>query len=391
MALRPTTAVLAASLACMIGTVVAQHRPSGPPPPRHAPPPEGMPPPPPHGMPPPPPHHGHPPPPPFGHPPPHQRPAPPPALHPADGDVASEGTIAPARNTSAQAPLTPTPPAALRAADSPRPSAASYAVQPPPPSRTADAVPTPQTDASALPSPWLLPSLLAALVLMMLGWWRARRHGSQLAERARKLDRDQRLLKSAHQTLKAHSERLQEQSTLDPLTGVLNRQAFATEFRESIAHLSRFDRPVNLIVFDLDHFKSINDRQGHLAGDAALKLVVGIVREHLVSADLFGRFGGDEFLIACADQPLAACRDLAERIRAAVQTRAATAHPPLAGLTLSMGIAQADGETGYTPDALFARADAALYEAKRRGRNRVVVADNTTPDLPANALHARHL
>lgn len=246
-------------------------------------------------------------------------------------------------------------------------------------------------EAAPGPSPWLPASLLAVLALMMLGWWRARRHGHDLAEQARVLDREQRLLKSAHQTLKAQSERLREQSILDPLTGVLNRQAFATELREAIMHLSRFDRPLNLIVFDLDHFKSINDRQGHLAGDAALKLVVGIVREHLVSADLFGRFGGDEFLIACADQPLESCRALGERIRLAVETRASTHTPALPGLTLSMGLAQADAETGYLPDALFARADAALYEAKRLGRNRVVVADDTTPGLPADATQQRHL
>jgi diguanylate cyclase (GGDEF)-like protein len=137
-------------------------------------------------------------------------------------------------------------------------------------------------------------------------------------------------------------------------------------------HLGRFGRPLNLIVFDLDHFKAINDTRGHLAGDAALKLVVGIVREHLVSADLFGRFGGDEFLIACADQSLESCTQLADRIRAAVEHKAPMHGPPLPGLTLSMGIAESNAEAGYVPDELFARADAALYDAKRLGRNRVV-------------------
>ncbi|MGH8078190.1 MAG: GGDEF domain-containing protein, partial [Lysobacter sp.] len=155
--------------------------------------------------------------------------------------------------------------------------------------------------------------------------------------------------------------------------------------------LSRFSRPVNLIVFDLDHFKEINDRQGHLVGDSALKLVVGIVREHLVSADLFGRFGGDEFLIACVDQSLPACASLAETIRAAVEAQAPRHDPPLPGLTVSMGIAQANTDAGYSAEVLFARADAALYEAKRRGRNAVVVADESVDALPECGVAHRHL
>ena len=239
--------------------------------------------------------------------------------------------------------------------------------------------------------PWLWGG---ALVLAVLAWWAAMRRSHQLGDETNRLTREQRRLKSAHTNLQRKSEQLQKLSIHDPLTGTLNRNAFAAELRDRIDHLAQFHRPLNLIVFDLDHFKDINDRSGHLTGDIALKLVVGVVREHLVSDDVFGRFGGDEFLIACADQTLQATGQLAEVIRAAVESRAQTQKPPIPLLTLSIGIAQANEASGYQPDELFARADAALYEAKRQGRNRIVLADATLADrddtATADASH-RHL
>ncbi len=225
--------------------------------------------------------------------------------------------------------------------------------------------------------PWLL---LLALAGALLAWWASLRRSRQLREEAERLARQQRFLKSAHNHLRQKSEQLQQLSMHDPLTGTLNRQAFAAELRERIDHLARYNQPLSLIVFDLDHFKAINDSHGHLVGDAALALVVGVVREHLVSDDLFGRFGGDEFMIACAGQHAAGTVALAERLRAAVAERAPLAEPPIPGLTLSLGVAQADPDHGYHPDELFARADAALYVAKQGGRNRVVA------DAPAAAM-----
>lgn len=230
-----------------------------------------------------------------------------------------------------------------------------------------------------------------ALMLMFAGWWLTRRRHKTLLVESEALIREQRRLRTAHAQLQSHSAQLREQTILDPLTGALNRLAFANELRERTEHIARFDRLLTLIVFDLDHFKQINDRHGHLTGDIALKLVAGIVREHLVSDDLFGRFGGDEFLIACADQTLPACRDLADSIRRAVETRSAEHRPPMPGLSLSMGVAQANAETGYMADELFARADAALYEAKRLGRNRVIVADRPLPPVPESEGAHRHL
>ena len=240
----------------------------------------------------------------------------------------------------------------------------------------------------ARPLSWLL---LPILALVLCAWWLSLRRTRALAQKAAQLSRQQRVLESAHRQLKEKSQQLRQLSTQDPLTGVLNRLAFGTELRERLDHLARYNQPLSLIVFDLDHFKTINDQFGHSAGDRALTLVTGIVREHLVSEDLFGRFGGDEFMIACAGQSLATTATLADSIRAAVAERAPEAEPPLPGLSLSMGVAQANAENGYAADALFERADAALYEAKQRGRNTVVVADENLLPVPEIAAVARHL
>jgi diguanylate cyclase (GGDEF)-like protein len=130
-----------------------------------------------------------------------------------------------------------------------------------------------------------------------------------------------------------------------------------------------------MLVFDLDHFKSINDRLGHLAGDEALRLVTTITREKLDRQDLLGRFGGDEFLVAVAGLDGAAAEALAETIRFDVVWRAPDQSPPIPDLSISVGIAIADPDRGYHAEALFRRADGALYRAKRAGRNRVVADD----------------
>lgn len=236
--------------------------------------------------------------------------------------------------------------------------------------------------------PWLV---LIASIILFFGWWYSNKRTAHLVNETERLARNQRQLQSAHQHLKQHSEQLRELSIHDPLTGTLNRQAFAQDFRKSLDHLAKFSRTMNLIVFDLDHFKSINDKQGHLAGDNALKLVVGIVRQHLVSEDLFSRFGGDEFVIACADQPIQATYALAEKIRASVELEANAAQPALTGLSLSMGISQANPDLGYDADSLFERADKALYAAKHRGRNQVIVCDDSLPELPDSESTRRHI
>lgn len=223
---------------------------------------------------------------------------------------------------------------------------------------------------------WLL-----AIAALAIGLAAALRHGRRLRMRQRDLE-------SAHARLQDQSEHLRQQISLDPLTGALTRRAFAEDLAAVLQLARSRQGTVSLIVFDLDHFKAINDRHGHMTGDAALKLLVGLVREQLDSEDLFGRFGGDEFLLAVRHPPLEAVA-IAERIRASVDQRTRAVGSQLPPLGISMGVAHAGPATGYDPDTLFLRADAALYAAKDAGRNRIVVDDGDLPPPgdPRSLLH----
>ncbi|MFY2765225.1 diguanylate cyclase [Arenimonas sp. MALMAid1274] len=235
---------------------------------------------------------------------------------------------------------------------------------------------------------WLL--LLPSLLLLW-GLLRVVRHARGLrAEKDRMHDR-QRELESAHLALQSQSEYLRRQVSVDPLTGAMTRSAFAAELEALLAHAAAHHQRVALMVLDLDNFKQINDRHGHLAGDAALQLVVGIARGKLRSEDLLGRFGGDEFLIACRGLDLAAAEALAETIRFDVVWRGADQDPPMAELGISVGVALADVSQGYATESLFRRADTALYEAKRAGRNRVHTAQGDVQPPPATEARLRKL
>ena len=232
---------------------------------------------------------------------------------------------------------------------------------------------------------WLV---LAASAALFFAWRRSHQRATALGEQAARLDRHQRHLRNAHQELQRQAEHLRETATQDALTGALTRTAFAHGLEQMLQHAERFGQPAALFVFDLDHFKQINDAHGHLAGDAALKLVVGVAREKLDSADLLGRFGGDEFLVGVIRDRVEDIPALAESLRAALRERVAS-DVMLAPLSLSLGIAIVDGGD-YASDTLFARADTALYAAKRGGRDRCVVADDRpfvpTADAPMRSL-----
>jgi len=230
--------------------------------------------------------------------------------------------------------------------------------------------------------PWLI-ALASGTVL--LAWWRTRQRAQELEHEAAQLQRRQQHAQSLNARLQAESDQLRRQAVQDTLTGALTRHAFAASFKDLLVHASHYGRPVALLVMDLDHFKSINDQYGHLSGDAALKLVVGITRENLGSGDLLGRFGGDEFLVAAIDHDPAAALALGEAIRKSVAQRAGAAQA-LAKLRVSIGIAHATSTSGYDLEHLFQRADAALYAAKRSGRDRVAIEsehDTAPTDQPS--------
>jgi diguanylate cyclase (GGDEF)-like protein/PAS domain S-box-containing protein len=170
-----------------------------------------------------------------------------------------------------------------------------------------------------------------------------------------------------------------EQAQKDPLTGLANRRSLTAFVTEQLALSGRSGRRFSLMMLDLDHFKAVNDRLGHAAGDQVLTEVARILNDSCREIDLAARYGGEEFTIVLPATTTEQARSIAERIRAQVQERCfaadSTAGPPAHALTLSIGIAEAGPEDDLT--SLISRADAALYVAKLEGRNRVQVSGSS--------------
>lgn len=157
---------------------------------------------------------------------------------------------------------------------------------------------------------------------------------------------------------------VERRSQLDALTGVLNRQGINLRFAAELERSTRSRHPLTILLIDIDHFKAINDTHGNLAGDEALIRVADIIGAAIRAYDLLGRFGGDEFLVLLPEADTGKATEIAERILA--NPAMMLAHQPI---TLSIGVAQATPDDHLT--TLIDRADAALYEAKRDGRNSV--------------------
>jgi diguanylate cyclase (GGDEF)-like protein len=171
-------------------------------------------------------------------------------------------------------------------------------------------------------------------------------------------------------------------AAIDPLTGLFNRRGFAEATARVIEREARAGRPVTVMIFDIDHFKSINDRFGHPAGDEILKVFANVVTGALRITDLSGRIGGEEFaaLLPCTmDEALIA----AERVREAFAASGIVVGEMPVETTVSIGVA--GGPAGTELDVLLAAADTALYQAKRGGRNRV----QSASEEPISLEHGR--
>ncbi len=167
--------------------------------------------------------------------------------------------------------------------------------------------------------------------------------------------------------LAASSGRLEKMATRDRLTGAYNRHFFAEVAANELKKAARNKTPLSLIMFDVDHFKTINDTYGHHLGDMILKKIVATVREHIRSYDAFARWGGDEFVLLLPDTPAAKARELAERLRNAV---AEQNYFSAEGVSVSIGVSQIENY-GDSIEAVVEKADRNMYTAKQRGRNRV--------------------
>lgn len=170
------------------------------------------------------------------------------------------------------------------------------------------------------------------------------------------------------------AEKLAKLATTDSLTGIANRREFFHAATKEISRAQRNDRPLSVLIFDIDHFKNINDQYGHAAGDEALINIVATCNKALREIDTIGRIGGEEFGILLPETELRAAASVAERLRQSMKVIRPGGSATTGTVTMSIGVAQwrASHEDF---EELMARADGALYEAKRNGRNQVVTAD----------------
>lgn len=164
---------------------------------------------------------------------------------------------------------------------------------------------------------------------------------------------------------------LRRMAEIDALTGLLNRHALTTVADRVLLAAQRGEHDLTVLVVDLDHFKHVNDTHGHATGDRVLSAVGALLRESCTRGEVAARFGGEEFLLLLPDCDRAQAEARAERVRVAIED----ARPDDLTITASIGVATYDGARDQGWDALFERADAAVYAAKHAGRNCVIVAD----------------
>jgi two-component system, cell cycle response regulator len=167
--------------------------------------------------------------------------------------------------------------------------------------------------------------------------------------------------------------RLYESSVLDALTGAYNRKHFEERLAAEVAYAKRHATPLSLLLFDLDHFKQVNDTYGHLGGDHVLRTIGALVKKTLRAEDVFARYGGEEFAVIARGIDVAKAYLFAERIRITVETARIEFSGLLVPVTVSLGVASllcCGAEA--TVESLIGKADERLYTAKGTGRNRTV-------------------
>ncbi|WP_186406645.1 sensor domain-containing diguanylate cyclase [Candidatus Accumulibacter aalborgensis] len=183
--------------------------------------------------------------------------------------------------------------------------------------------------------------------------------------------------KRAEREVQALQQELREQSTHDALTGLYNRRYLQDTLGRELLEAKREGRPVSVILADLDHFKAVNDRHGHLGGDEALRVFGALLKRHARGSDIYCRYGGEEFLLVLPGMTAEIAVERAEQLRVAIASAPVNHGGSLISVTASFGIATfpRDGRNG---DELIAAADRALYAAKAAGRNRVNVSVGAT-------------
>jgi diguanylate cyclase (GGDEF)-like protein/PAS domain S-box-containing protein len=190
---------------------------------------------------------------------------------------------------------------------------------------------------------------------------------------------------------KCIEERLNYLAVTDALTEIYNRRHVMFRAAEEVERAHLTHEPLSLILFDIDHFKNVNDTFGHQVGDQLLRALTDRCQAALRSSDIFGRYGGEEFLIVLPDSGAPAASLIAERLRSQVESLSLCAHDSQVGVTISLGVATTNGEPAFSLDDMLEWVDQALYQAKAEGRNRACayVPNHAAP--PQDALADRPL
>ncbi|MDP1636798.1 MAG: diguanylate cyclase [Candidatus Nitrotoga sp.] len=183
-------------------------------------------------------------------------------------------------------------------------------------------------------------------------------------------------LRHSHAEVVATNKAMQQQNQLletlsitDGLTGLYNRSKLDVILKDELARFKRNQRPFAVLMMDIDYFKTLNDSHGHIAGDQVIAAVAKILSQSIRSVDYAARYGGDEFIIIMVETTADMALKMAERIRSQVNAMRYSANGQIVSVTVSIGVVQCQQSDDATPTAVFARADSALYEAKRAGRN----------------------
>ncbi len=167
-----------------------------------------------------------------------------------------------------------------------------------------------------------------------------------------------------------HIESLKAAAAVDPLTGCYNRREFETQLKRQIANAGRHQNDLSVIMFDLDHFKQINDTHGHPAGDAVLKQVAAVVQNSMRSADILARYGGEEFIAILPETSKAKAIELADRLRMKISNLLIAHNNQTITVTASFGVSELNRHADM--EKIIQDADAMLYRAKISGRNTVM-------------------
>ena len=177
-------------------------------------------------------------------------------------------------------------------------------------------------------------------------------------------------------TLGLFAEKVEKLAVNDKLTGLFNRHYMIERFQQLLALQKRYRESLALIMFDLDYFKRVNDTFGHPVGDQTLKAVADCVRQYCRETDVLCRYGGEEFIILCPNSDAQVCYLLAERIRKAVEMLALEELGFPGPQTISLGVYELPVEQNLSMEQALKHLDEALYQAKKQGRNTVVINTN---------------